>query len=329
MTITTDITTDLTTDGKSIQLTATRADLNIISELHDVSITSFKDVDLISTVNNININADKCVNIITTKKSINLNAINGKIDLIAKNDNKLKSTQGSIIISSDRDELNLNSYNDSNMISQWGDITIDAINGTVNIKCEKNINITPGPTSSVNVNGNLNAVSVSQGPINNQSDSSSSSSSVGLLVPTGSIMPYCGTTSPSGWFLCDGSSYSIITYNALFNVINNTFGGSVGTTFAVPDMRGRVVVGSISGTGGFANKNVGNIGGEETHTLTINEIPSHNHTVTNTNIENHGINLAASHDVVTGGSGYTGNTGGGLAHNIMQPYMTLNYIIKY
>lgn len=321
-------TTDITTEAKSINLTATRQDLNFVSNMHDVSFESFMDINIESTQNNVNLTADKCINLKTTSKSINLDAENGKINLVADDNIKLKSVEGNLTISSDRKKLDLNSYEDSNMISQWGDITIEAINGNVNIKCQKNVNITPGSSGSVNVDGNLNAVSISQGPI-----SENEQNSVGLLVPTGSIMPYCGTTSPSGWFLCDGSSYSIITYNALFNVINNTFGGSVGTTFAVPDMRGRVVVGSISGTSGFENKNVGDTGGEETHTLTVNEIPSHNHTV-DTDIsgwESCAYTVAGAPDRANRGSNSTPTTytGGGLAHNIMQPYMTLNYIIKY
>lgn len=331
-------TTDISTDGKSISMTATRTDLNMNSDLHDVNIRSLKDVEITSTDNNIILDAKRCVNITSNNKSVNLNAPNGKINLNATNDIKLESTNGSIVIKSDRDELITSSHRDMNTVSEWGDITIDALNGTVNIKSQKNINITPGPTGNVNVNGNINAVSVTQGPINSDSntqivDSSGNvNSPSGLLVPTGSVIPYCGTSNPAGWFICNGATYNKIIYDKLFSAIGYTFGGS-GEFFAVPDLRGRVVVGSASDASGITNKNVGDLGGSETHTLTEDEMPAHTHTV-NTDISgwtSSAYNVAGAPDRPDRGSNSTttSSAGGSQPHNIMQPYLTLNYIIKY
>ena len=68
------------------------------------------------------------------------------------------------------------------------------------------------------------------------------------LCPAGSIMAYGGTTAPSGWLLCDGTSYLRTTYAALYTAIGNGF-GTTGTSFNVPDMRGRFLRGIDSGTG--------------------------------------------------------------------------------
>ena len=71
-----------------------------------------------------------------------------------------------------------------------------------------------------------------------------------MLVPPGSVVAYISTSAPGGWLLCDGSNVSRTTYATLFSVIGTTFGvGDGSTTFTLPDMRGRVPVGSGSGAG--------------------------------------------------------------------------------
>ncbi len=82
-----------------------------------------------------------------------------------------------------------------------------------------------------------------------------------------------------GWLLCDGRSLSVADYNLLFQVIGYAFTGSTGgTTFKLPDARGRVAasIGQASGTSGNTWE-LGDISGQETHTLTIAQMPSHNH----------------------------------------------------
>ena len=154
---------------------------------------------------------------------------------------------------------------------------------------------------------------------------------INALVPAGSMNMFAGSSAPTGYLLCDGSSYSTATYPDLFAVIGYTYGGSSGT-FTVPDMRGRFGEGVSSGVVGISNKTLGQTGGEETHTLTIGELPPHNFNV----------NLPATYDVLNlfsafgqaavaaGSQQYTTNTiGSGDAFNQLSPYLAVNYIIKY
>lgn len=98
----------------------------------------------------------------------------------------------------------------------------------------------------------------------------------GTGSPTGSVMDYAGVTAPVGWILCDGTSYPTATYPALFTVIGYAFGGS-DVNFNVPDCRSRMTVGAGQGTG-LSSRALAAKGGEETHLLSIAEMPSHSHT---------------------------------------------------
>jgi microcystin-dependent protein len=144
---------------------------------------------------------------------------------------------------------------------------------------------------------------------------------------TGVIKQFAGVTAPNGYFICDGSAKSRSTYASLFSVVGTIYGiGDGSTTFNIPDLRTKVPVGYSSGDPNFGA--LGDTGGEVSHTLTVNELPPHNHP----------INAALS-DFTGGGvteifqsSGpnvNTGNTGGGAAHNNLQPFLTVNHIIKY
>lgn len=317
-----DTTTDVTTSGKSITMTATRNDLTIESQKDNIVLTSRKDVDVSSTINNISLNAKHCVDISTEQKSINLTSVAGRINIKADDSLKFRTTYGDVLVKSDRGSTNVETYTDMEILAEQGNITVEAPNGTINIRALNNINITPGDTGIVNVAGGLHAVTVSQGTPGYN----------GLLVPTGTLVPYCGTSSPAGWFICDGSAYSNITYVELFEVIGYTFGGE-GIYFNVPDMRGRLPLGTSSGLGGFTNKSMGDTGGSETHTLTYNEMPAHTHSV-NTDIEGWST---SSYEVGGApvrpdrGTNYvtTTSAGNGQPHSIMQPYMALNFIIKF
>jgi microcystin-dependent protein len=147
-------------------------------------------------------------------------------------------------------------------------------------------------------------------------------------------MMYAGPSAPAGWLFCDGSYYSIGTYNNLYNVIGPTFGGTAGT-FAVPDLRDRFPL----GLGINYGISLGQLGGEQTHTLTANEMPTHNHALTNntgTSVMSYGT-TTPGYDVASFMAGNGGNTvpqistetaGLGAAHNNMPPYIVLNFIIK-
>jgi microcystin-dependent protein len=77
----------------------------------------------------------------------------------------------------------------------------------------------------------------------------------GMLVPIGAILAYAGATAPSGWVLCDGSAISRTDYSTLFTAIGVSFGvGDGSTTFNVPDLRGRVLVGKDDMGGSAASR---------------------------------------------------------------------------
>lgn len=160
-------------------------------------------------------------------------------------------------------------------------------------------------------------------------------------VPPGTVTAFAGKTAPNGWLMCDGQSYSIATYRDLYNAIGTTYGG-YGQSFQVPDLRGRFPVGKDTGT--FAT--LGGKGGEEKHTLTVAEMPAHQHSGNDRawhdkqkrNGQQWFVGLShdrgswmsnAANDGLTNQDTETGTTGGNQPHNNLPPYISLNYIIKY
>ena len=91
----------------------------------------------------------------------------------------------------------------------------------------------------------------------------------------GEIRIFAGNFAPLGWAFCDGSLLAIAENDALFNLIGTTYGGDGQQTFALPDLRGRIVLhqGTLQGT----TRTIGEISGVETVTLTTNQIPNHAH----------------------------------------------------
>ena len=98
----------------------------------------------------------------------------------------------------------------------------------------------------------------------------------------GEIKAFSGNLQPDGWLYCNGLLLPIYKYPELFAVIGNTYGGDGRMTFALPDLRGRVPMGEGAGAG-LTNRQLGQKGGAETVTLTVSQLPAHDHTLRATN----------------------------------------------
>lgn len=165
----------------------------------------------------------------------------------------------------------------------------------------------------------------------------------------GQLIMFGGNFAPRGWALCDGQLLPIAQNQALFSILGTTYGGDGRTTFGLPDLRGRVPI--HAGTGpGLTAKRLGAKGGVETVTLNVNQIPSHNHGLTNANVKVGGegkgavktdnpsgafISSIAGGFTTSAGAGSLGGSpngpsdaaGGGTSHENMAPYQVVNYII--
>lgn len=142
---------------------------------------------------------------------------------------------------------------------------------------------------------------------------------------------------PAGWFLCQGQTLAIANYEVLFNLLGTTYGGNGTTTFLLPNLCGRTPI--HQGVGGGGTYVQGQIGGTESVTLLISQIPAHTHSISvqpgagsaTTPANNF---LAGSNDgqYAASGTGQTGafsSIGGSIAHSNLQPYLTVNYIIAW
>jgi microcystin-dependent protein len=161
------------------------------------------------------------------------------------------------------------------------------------------------------------------------------------FVPSGTVLPFAGSTAPAGFLLCYGQAVSRTDYADLFAAIGTSFGAGDGsTTFNLPDLRGRVGAGKDDMGGAAANRitaagagitgtTLGAAGGAQTHTLTTAQMPSHAHSY---NAGNGVPGVSTPRGVHGDGNGVdsvpgTNNAGGGGAHNNTQPTLILNYVI--
>jgi microcystin-dependent protein len=167
-----------------------------------------------------------------------------------------------------------------------------------------------------------------------------------VLIPAGTIIMSASIAEPGGWLDCDGRLFNINVYPDLFSAVGYSFGG-FDNSFNLPDMRGRAGIGLGQGST-LTNRTLGATGGAETHTLTLNEMPSHRHGVTDPGHTHSYVNTPSDQTVFPGvgesaadqadsaqttGSSTTGISidlsGGGAAHNNMQPFVVLRYLIKF
>lgn len=167
----------------------------------------------------------------------------------------------------------------------------------------------------------------------------------------GVVMLFAGNFNPMNWMFCEGQLLSINAYQALYAVIGTTYGGDGRTNFALPDLRGRAPIGVGSGPG-LSTYNIGQKAGFETVTLSQAEMPMHNHLINAVNSNGTvaspiGKVLAISNGEVQidrdsypfQGKNYGDNPnttlnansissiGNNTAHNNMQPYLAMRYII--
>jgi microcystin-dependent protein len=152
----------------------------------------------------------------------------------------------------------------------------------------------------------------------------------------GEIRMFAGNFAPAGWSMCEGQLLPISEFDTLFNLIGTTYGGDGETTFALPDLRGRI---PIHVGPGFTQAQTG---GVEEVTLTGQQLPSHTHTAAAVSGNTNGIASPANAawGSVTTGTPYTdqvgdttmnpgalGNIGGNSPHSNMMPYLCVNFII--
>jgi microcystin-dependent protein len=195
-----------------------------------------------------------------------------------------------------------------------------------------------------------------------------------LGVPIGAILPYAGAEAPYGYVLCDGSEVERTKYSDLFDVVGTTFNGTTPlngvNTFKVPDLRGRFPLGRDNmdnaftvpnSTGGYIDAGGGNIdrvsgtapdnlgdgGGQSSNSLTVNNLPNHEHNMKGSTGQQYfatRVDTAIPSDVgsfsekgptTVGQSQYIPSSGGvstsgtlGQEFSVMNPFLTLNYIIR-
>ncbi|HVR08357.1 MAG TPA: tail fiber protein [Thermoanaerobaculia bacterium] len=155
----------------------------------------------------------------------------------------------------------------------------------------------------------------------------------------GEIRMFAGNFAPAGWMFCEGQLLPISEYETLFNLIGTTYGGDGQSTFALPDLRGRL---PIHQGNGFT---LAETGGVEDVTLTVSQIPAHGHPflcttdltsasspspstlLASMNLALNELYFPASGSAALA-PGSIGSTGGSQPHSNFQPYLCIDFIIS-
>jgi microcystin-dependent protein len=162
----------------------------------------------------------------------------------------------------------------------------------------------------------------------------------GSLAYLGSLLMVGFDFAPVGWYSCNGQLLSIADNDALFQLIGTTYGGNGTTNFALPDLRSRIPLHQGQGPG-LTNRILGETAGVESVTLTLGQIPAHNHAMKagiNTGTSSSPANgyFAQNADGINSFNDSTNSnlntasitsTGGSQAHSNIQPYTAINFII--
>ncbi len=156
----------------------------------------------------------------------------------------------------------------------------------------------------------------------------------------GQIEMFAGNFAPVGWMFCEGQLLPISEYSPLFTLIGTTYGGDGVQTFALPDLRGRVIVSAGQGPG-LSNYIIGETGGAEAVTLTPDQLPPHSHALFADSLSGSsdtptgllpadapdGVPSFGPNPVVMMRNASLSSTGGNMPHNNMKPYLVIEYII--
>lgn len=159
----------------------------------------------------------------------------------------------------------------------------------------------------------------------------------------GEIRMFAGNFAPAGWELCQGQLVPIAEFDALFTLLGTMYGGDGQTTFALPDLRGRVPLHNGQGPGLSQNYLQSEMGGAETVTLTTQQIPIHTHPMTGSTDTAQDTSPTGKVVGQIGGGALTyiqdstdsdlapqavTPIGGSQPHENLQPYLCINYIIS-
>ena len=163
----------------------------------------------------------------------------------------------------------------------------------------------------------------------------------------GTIMAFGFNFAPRGWAECNGQLLPISQNSALFSLLGTTYGGDGKTTFGLPDLRGRTAIHQGHGAG-LSDRRMGTKTGEESVTLSLNQIPAHKHNLKasasiadQASPENSLLAIPTENAIGANVMTYEDNTGnlknmntasienngGGQGHSNMQPSLTINYCI--
>ncbi len=152
----------------------------------------------------------------------------------------------------------------------------------------------------------------------------------------GEVRMFAGNFAPAGWMFCDGQLLPISEYETLFNLIGTTYGGDGQSTFAVPDLRGRIPIHTSS------SHTLAETGGAEAVTITVPQLPAHSHPLlannaiaNSPNPENKFLGLSSQVQMYFGdppninmNAGAISSIGGSQPHDNMMPFLCLSFIIS-